>query len=159
MKIELTGLIFVIIGLVVLVAVMKNKKTTEISNSKYLKTQLLSAPEQVMFHKLNVCLPDHIVLAQVAFSQMLQAKGGTSKEDFSKYGRARQKVADFVICDKAFNIIAAIEIDDKSHKKDKDEARDQILMEAGIPTIRWKAVNLPNDEEIKQRINTIIHND
>ncbi len=125
---------------------------TEVSNSKYFKKQPLSVPEQVMFHKLKLCLPNHIILAQVAFSQMIGAEDGTKKENDSKFARAKQKVADFVICDKAFNIIAAIEIDDKSHKKETDEARDQILMEAGIPTIRWKAVNLPNDGEIKQAI-------
>lgn len=153
MKILLIGFILIVIGL--LLTTIKKKEAAPNSKSKYFKKVLLSAPEQAMYFKLRTGLPDHIILAQVAFSQMIGAKGGSKSERSSKWGSAKQSVADFVICDKAFNIIAVVELDDKTHKAEKDEARDQILLEAGIQTIRWKAVNLPDEEEIKQKVSSV----
>lgn len=64
--------------------------------------------------------------------------------------RARQKVADFVICNKDFSIIAIVEVDDSTHSAEKDKARDAITESAGIPTYRIEAKKLPSAEELKE---------
>ena len=119
-----------------------------------LKTPFLSAPEQELYRRLVDALPAHIVLAQVAFSQMIEVAGGSEKERFSKFGTARQKVADFLICDRAFGVIAVIELDDSSHnrKREKDAKRDEIVKEAGVRTIRWRGTKLPSREEIRAAV-------
>lgn len=147
--------IITIIAIALIVTMILKKEKAQESKSKYFKKILLSAPEQVIYHRLKASMPEHEILAQVAFSQMIGSKGGSKKENFSKYGKARQKVADFVICDKSFNIIGVVEIDDKTHNTEKDEGRDKMLLEAGIPTVRWKATNLPSEEEIKQKLSSL----
>lgn len=117
-----------------------------------LKSPLLSPPEQELYLKLVDALPDHIVLAQVAFSQMILVEGGNDRENFRKRLTARQKVADFVVCDQAFHVIAVVECDDASHDDDKDRKRDEIVKEAGAPTIRWRATKLPSRAEIRKAI-------
>jgi very-short-patch-repair endonuclease len=117
-----------------------------------LKSPLLSPPEQELYLKLVDALPDHIVLAQVAFSQMIRVEGGNDRENFRKRLTARQKVADFVVCDRAFRVVAVVECDDSSHDAEKDRKRDEIVKEAGAPTIRWRATKLPNREEILKAI-------
>jgi hypothetical protein len=108
----------------------------------------LSTPEQILYFRLAEALPDHIVLAQVAFSRFLKASGGSKKENWSKFGTIRQKVADYVICKKDFSIEAVIELDDSSHNKFNDEKRDETLKQAGINSIRWNVKNLPNAQQI-----------
>ena len=119
-----------------------------------LKSPLLSPPEQELYLKLVDALPDHIVLAQVAFSQMIRVEGGNDRENFRKRLTARQKVADFVVCDKAFHVAAVVELDDSSHdrKRAKDAKRDEIVKEAGARTIRWRGTNLPSREEIRAAV-------
>jgi very-short-patch-repair endonuclease len=117
-----------------------------------LNSPLLSAPEQELYLKLVDALPDHIVLAQVAFSQMIRVEGGNDRENFRKRLTARQKVADFVVCDRSFRVIAVVECDDSSHESEKDRKRDEIVREAGAPTIRWRATKQPSREEIRTAI-------
>jgi hypothetical protein len=117
-----------------------------------LKSPLLSAPEQDLYRRLVASLPDHVVLAQVAFSQMIEVRGGNAKENFRKRGTAKQKVADFVICDKSFEVVAVIELDDSTHDAAKDEKRDEIIREAGSKTIRWYVSRLPRPDEIRRTV-------
>ncbi|ADI91693.1 putative signal peptide-containing protein [Acinetobacter oleivorans DR1] len=51
-----------------------------------------------------------------------------------------RKVADFVVLDKAFNIVAIVELDDSSHKgkENFDAERDALIQEAGFRVIRYK---------------------
>jgi hypothetical protein len=117
-----------------------------------LKSPLLSTPEQTLYHRLVEALPNHIVLAQVAFSQLVTVVGGDSKENFRKNLTARQKVADFVVCDKSFSVLAVVELDDSTHSAAKDEKRDAIITEAGSRTIRWRVGRLPTADDIKRQV-------
>jgi very-short-patch-repair endonuclease len=51
-------------------------------------------------------------------------------------------VADFVICNKAFEVQAVIELDDASHKgrELQDEKRISTLLQAGHKVLRYKTV-------------------
>jgi hypothetical protein len=72
------------------------------------------------------------ILPQVAFSRFLYTKGGTKKENYTKFLTFSQKSIDFLVCDKSFYIKAAIELDDSTHTPEKDEAKNQIFKESGI---------------------------
>ncbi|CAN5906963.1 hypothetical protein BH11PSE12_BH11PSE12_17230 [soil metagenome] len=87
-----------------------------------------------MFFRLVESLPENIVLAQVAFSALLKTTEQTTRNKFDR------KVADFVICNKAFEVIAIIELDDSSHKgkEEQDAERDSLLINAGYKVIRYK---------------------
>lgn len=134
------------------------KTPTKIGALFHQKTPL-TIEEQKLYWKLKKALPDYEILSQVSFNAFIVTKGDNQKERHAKHNTARQKVADFLICDRGFNVIAVIELDDKSHNKEKDEKRDAMLKEAGIKTQRYRVKQLPTDEEINSLINNAPIND
>ncbi len=91
--------------------------------------------EQPLFMRLRETLePEYVVLAQVSFSAILWTWSKPVRNRFNR------KIVDFVVCDKGFNVIAVIELDDSSHKdkKERDTERDLILTEAGITVFRYR---------------------
>lgn len=143
--------ITVLPALILLIAAISlKKKSTDYPAFEAKKP--LSNPEQILYHRLTQALPDKVILAQVSFSRFLRTKGGSKKENWRQFSKARQKVADYLICEKDFTIRIAIELDDSTHKKEKDERRDKYLASAGIKTVRWNVKNLPSKEQIQEAI-------
>ena len=67
----------------------------------------LSRLEQVLYGRLVRALPDHVVLAQVAYSQILAVhRGGDSRALRNRFDRL---VADFVVCRRDFVVVAVID--------------------------------------------------
>lgn len=99
----------------------------------------LTRREQEMFGKLAQAFPypQFAVLSQVAFSALLTARAHSTRNGFNR------KVADFVVCDAEFEVIAVIELDDSSHKgrEAEDAARDAWLTGAGYQVLRY--VHIP----------------
>jgi len=79
----------------------------------------LSQPEQVLYHRLIRALPEHIVLAQVQASRVLGVKKGANFHEWNN--RINRLSYDFVVCSKDSTVIAAVELDDKTHEA-KDRA-------------------------------------
>ncbi|WP_343743261.1 DUF2726 domain-containing protein [Herbaspirillum huttiense] len=100
------------------------------------KRNALTKREQAMYFRLSGALANHIVLAQVAFSALLKTK---AQKDRNRFDR---KVADFVVFNKAFEVIAIIELDDDSHKgrEIQDAERQALLTRAGYKVIRYNNV-------------------
>lgn len=96
----------------------------------------LTEREQVMYFRLREALPDHIVLAQVAMSALMTAatQGGRNRFD--------RKVIDFVVCNKGFEVVAVVELDDSSHrgKEAADDRRDKLVKAAGYRAVRFTSV-------------------
>lgn len=97
------------------------------------RKQFLSEREQAMHNRLSQALPGLVILAQVSFGALLTAKAYAVRNTFDR------KTADFVVCDKAFQVLAVIELDDASHrgKAARDSARDAMLMQAGYRVLRY----------------------
>lgn len=147
MKWALLGLTVILIAMIAIAIRMKNgKKRGLIAKAP------LSAPEQVMYHRLVAALPNHVVLAQVSFSRFLKATGGTKKENWASFASIKQKVADYLICRRDFSIAAVIELDDASHNVKRDGDRDSMLGSAGLKTLRWNVKNLPTKEQIIEEL-------
>ncbi|EXE69958.1 DUF2726 domain-containing protein [Acinetobacter nosocomialis] len=134
---------FAMIGIfliaIMILAILSVLKKGESKNRNAKRTPIKGKPiitmnEQPTFMKLKEALPEHIILAQVAFSAFMTAQGYATRNLFNR------KVADFVVLDKAFNIVAIVELDDSSHKgKEKfDAERDALIHEAGFKVIRYK---------------------
>ncbi|MEH0165556.1 DUF2726 domain-containing protein [Roseateles microcysteis] len=102
----------------------------------------LTEREQAMFFRLSQAMPDTLVLAQVAFSALLDTKDRPTRATFDR------KVADFVVCSKAFEVLAVVELDDSSHKNRAaaDAARDTLLAKAGYRVLRFK--NVPDTADV-----------
>lgn len=126
--------VFVLVLLAAAVAGAKNKgrKATGLLGGK----RPLTNREQAMYFRLAQTFPDHVVLAQVAFSAILTTKDRPTRATFDR------KVCDFVLCSKAFDVLAVIELDDASHKgrHAEDAKRDAMLAKAGYRVIRFPQV-------------------
>jgi hypothetical protein len=118
--------------------------------------QPLSQPEQVLYHRLIRALPEHIVLAQVHVSRVLGVKKGSSFHEWNN--RINRLSYDFVVCSKDSTVIAAIELDDKSHKSaarmNTDEKKNKASADAGLKLVRWQVRSLPSEEAIREELLT-----
>jgi hypothetical protein len=114
----------------------------------------LTQPEQVLYHRLIRALPEHIVLAQVQVSRVLGVKKGSNFHEWNN--RINRLSYDFVVCGKDATVIAAIELDDKSHESSSraktDEKKSKATADAGLRLIRWHVRSLPNEDAIRTEL-------
>lgn len=73
--------------------------------------------------------------AQVSLGALPSSRSRASRNTFDR------KIADFVVCDKAFQVLATVELDD-SHwgSKARDTARDLLLTAAGYRVLRYNRI-------------------
>lgn len=111
---------------------------------------VMTTREQQMYHLLQTALPECTVLAQVAFSALVTAKGWANRNRFDR------KVADFVLCSQQLNVIAVIELDDRSHagRESQDRERDAMLRLAGYVTLRY--ANVPTQQALRADVEQLL---
>jgi hypothetical protein len=114
----------------------------------------LSPPEQVLFHRLVKALPGHIVLAQVQLSRVLGVRKGFNFHEWDN--RINRMSYDFLVCAMDATVVAAIELDDKTHDSaDRiaaDEKKARASSAAGIRLVRWNVKDLPDDAAIRAAV-------
>jgi len=112
----------------------------------------LTQPEQVLYHRLVAAMPKCIVLAQVQLSRVLGVKKGFSFNEWNN--RINRMSLDFVVCLKYSTIVAAVELDDKTHEKasrvEADTKKEKVLSAAGVALVRWQVSALPEENAIRQ---------
>lgn len=117
----------------------------------------LSKVEQVLYHRLVQTLPDLVVLAQVPLTHFLRLKMGQPRRVWQE--RIGHETIDYLICDRDFAIIAAIELDHRSHDlvslEKADVTKNRALAAAQVPLVRWRATGLPTAEAIRSAIDEI----
>ena len=108
------------------------------------KRTLLTEPEQVLFQRLVQALPHQLVLAQVQLLQAVRFKRGLRHATI--FNRISQLSLDFVVLTPDTRIVAAIELDDASHRdrQSADARKAHALQSAGIPLIRWSVHEMPD---------------
>lgn len=90
-----------------------------------------------MYNRLVQTLPDLVVLPQVSFGALLTARTRAARSSFSR------KIADFVVCDRSFKVVAVVAFGgDKSSKEksQRDLDREALLVEAGYRVLRYPRV-------------------
>jgi hypothetical protein len=152
----LIGIVAIVAAVLALIARTKSSGTNETSWPFCAKKPLTNS-EQILYWRLLKALPDHMVLAQVGLSRMLEVKGSP---DFHAWNnRIDRKSADFVICGKDASIFAVIELDDATHeranRKYTDDVKDKALRAAGIRVVRWQAKSMPDDAAIRETFRTV----
>lgn len=142
MKLLMFAIAAVILAALVLAVIAKGTKG-QAGGERPRRKMPLTDREQAMFNRLTQSLPDSVVMPQVAFSALLTARARQTRNTFDR------KVADFVICDRAFQVLAIVELDDKSHagKEARDARRDQILSDSGYRVIRYP--NVPDIDRVR----------
>jgi len=114
----------------------------------------LTQPEQILYHRLIAALPEHIVLAQVQLSRVLGVKRGFNFNEWNN--RINRLSFDFVVCRKDASVLAAIELDDKTHEHSAragaDRRKEKATSSAGIKLIRWQVAALPDTAAIRREV-------
>lgn len=103
---------------------------------KFYPRRVITNFESKMYARLLQALPQHHVLAQVAFSALI------TNHQYKIRNLFNRKVTDFVILDHDFNVVVIIELDDPSHlgKEKEDAERDAMLEEAGYRVLRYTSI-------------------
>ncbi len=152
-------LIFVIVLLIVAVVAfiaIKRKQLEKNQNTeaKFYGKQVLTEPEQVLYHRLRESVPELIVLAQVQISQIVGIKKGQGWQYW--FNKISRKSADFVVCLKDFSIVTVVELDDSTHNRQDrqkaDQDKDFALAKAGYSVLRIKVGNIPATDDLRTMI-------
>ena len=111
MKMQFLAIVIVFIVFVVMqIAAYKKKKAKTPDVPPYIKKKsLLGEREQVLFHSLVEAMPGHQVMAQVRLADIVGVKKCADWQAW--FNKVSRKSVDFVICDKAFVVLACIELD------------------------------------------------
>lgn len=135
---------------------LKPKKRIGFENSSKLHVdikakKILTIKEKPMYFDLVKACPSHlIVLCQVSFNSMITTRNIARRNEFNRAS------CDYCLCDKDFNPVLVLELDDRSHlyHKERDIKRDTLLNSAGIPVIRF--TERPSINELKKAIKNAI---
>lgn len=153
MKTLLLVVVLLAVLAVAILAALKKKGLlgTEKGPWPFYAKRPLSQPEQVLYHRLVKALPEHIVLAQVQVSRVLGVKKGHSFHEWNN--RINRLSYDFVICAKDSTVLAAIELDDKTHEANAraatDAKKDKATASAAVRMLRWHVKSLPDEAAIR----------
>jgi hypothetical protein len=157
-----TVLILVALGVVAFVTVLALLRGKSRGSARplaelewpYFAMTPLSRVEQVVFYQLVKALPEHVILAQVQVSRVLGVKRGRPALEWAN--RINRMSYDFVVCTRDFTVVAAIELDDRSHERedriDADARKDKATASAGVPLIRWHVRSLPDVDTIQRDV-------
>jgi hypothetical protein len=136
---------FIFVGIVLLAVALSQvwlKDTGQ--NSVYRARLLMTDNEAEFFGRLVAALPDHYIFPQVGMSALIEASASNKKKAHSDRLRIAQQRVDYVVCDMSCNVIAVVELDDRTHSASKDQVRDARLLQGGIRTIRFQSKNKPS---------------
>lgn len=125
---------------------------TKLLDVNYLPLKIMTKTEIQFFEILKQTLNEYYIFTQVCTSAILKATSRNHSNFLKAKNTYNRTFIDFVICDENLEIIALIELDDKTHdnKKEKDTIRDYITAKAGYKTIRFDCRKMPNANDIKK---------
>lgn len=120
---------------------------------KFVMKRLLTDNEAKVLAFLETALPRHRVMAQVAMGALLDASGADRKRARATRNRFAQKIVDFVIVTKdTAEVVALVELDDRTHRAAQDAKRDAMTAEAGYRTIRIPGRPRPTAESVRAAV-------
>lgn len=144
--------IIVAVLLVLAVAVVAADLKPHGRTGAYRRRKLMTENEREFFVRLVNALPDHYIYPQVALSGLIEPSGTNRRSAHADRLRIAQQRADFVICDAGCEVVAVVELDDRTHSAKKDQLRDSRLEQAGIRTIRFQSKNKPAPDAIRAAV-------
>jgi hypothetical protein len=160
--------ILVVVGLLVVVgvlsALLSGRAATDHPYEAY--DSLLSPAERSFFGVLQQALGSEFTpLAKVRLADILRVQRGLSAQRRSAaFNRISSKHADFVLCDsKTFRVVGVIELDDKSHREETRQRRDQFidasLAAASIPVLHVPAQRSYSISDLRTQLRSTFPSD
>jgi hypothetical protein len=130
-------------------ALMSRTKKQEFVAKKFITDN-----ESEFLNRLERAVPELRFHAQVSMGAVLDAAvpwHQNARENMRVRGKFSQKIIDFVAQSrKTGEIVAIIELDDRTHDAEKDRRRDEMLYEAGYNVVRWDSRAKPQIKEIRE---------
>ncbi len=126
------------------IMMIKNHMKKRPTDSALRQRAVLNSQAQQTLARLNEILIGSTILAQVSFDALLTTKYMHTR---NKY---KSMVADFVVLDKDYQVVAVVAIDDAnpSLKRIKqDHYQDELLQMAGYRVLRYRGV--PNHQQLR----------
>ncbi|QBE66720.1 DUF2726 domain-containing protein [Pseudoduganella lutea] len=146
-------LALVMAALVLAVAVfLADRRRKRIALGVYRERPLMTGNELEFFGRLVAALPQHYVFPQVAMSALIEAASTSEKRRYIDRLRVAQQRVDYVICDRRCEVVAVVELDDRTHQRARDEIRDERLAQGGIRTVRFESRAKPSVGTIRSII-------
>ena len=140
-----------VLATLAIVALKARRLADSVDEWPFYARRPLSTPEQALYHRLVKALPDHIILAQVQVSRVLGVRKGFNFHQWNN--RINRLSYDYVVCAKDATVLAAIELDDRTHESASrartDAKKEKATAAGGIRLIRWHVKSLPDTEAIR----------
>ena len=117
------------------------------------RLRLPLTPGEITFYsRLLRALPEYTILPQVQLSRVVDVQ---KNNDYMKwFSMINHYGVDFLVCDKRFNVLVAIELDTAYDLPgDNTGTKERVLAAAGISLVRWPERSLPGEAEIRRKIN------
>ena len=112
-------------------------------------------PMELKFSKLlDEAMPELRVMYQVAVYQTIKIKDGP--DNLKIWNKLNRLTFDFVLIDGESNVMAVIELDDKSHLRPasmkRDQKKDELIKFLNKPLIRFNTSSMPSVDELRDSI-------
>jgi hypothetical protein len=143
------ALVLVLVLLIRLAPALAKKRTPE---AKYKRRDIMTDNEMEFFGRLVAALPDHYIFPQVAMPALLDPAAGDRKQAHSDRNRIAQQHVDYVVCNRRCEVVAVVELDDRTHSRAKDEVRDGRLAQGGYRTVRFQSRQKPPAAAIRAAV-------
>ena len=152
--------LFGVILLLVVLKLLFGKNNAAGQPYKYFLNKTLFTPaERSFLGVLDLAVADQYrIFGKVRIADILLPAKGLSKSHWQiAFNKVSAKHFDFVLCNKqTLEVIAVIELDDKSHQKTRTQHRDSLISSAcataGLPLVRFAAQSSYQVTEIQQKI-------
>lgn len=133
--------------------VLPSQKSPDISRL-VAAAPLMTSMEQRTIEHIENALPWARVHAQVSMGAILKPVRGLNRSKATSVrNRFSSKRVDYVIEHRATGrVVLLIELDDRTHNRAADAARDRITAAAGYVTLRLPAGERPTAQDVEQRI-------
>lgn len=149
---SITLLLICLAAILAAAFLLATKQQPGSSPARFKAKPFLTPNELEFLGRLERAVPEYRFHAQVAMGALLEPdllKKLNGREYMRARGMFSQKIVDFVAQRRdTGQIVAIIELDDRTHNADKDAKRDAMLKQAGYRVMRWTSKAKPATAEI-----------
>lgn len=119
---------------------------------RYRRTTIMTANEREFYQRLLQACPDCEIWPQVPILALLRpdAKEGT-RTFWVAFKQISNMRVDWVIA-RDLEVLAIVELDDRSHDAKRDAKRDQILKSCGYRVLRFQTNKRPDPQQIQEAV-------
>lgn len=137
-------IVLMMFGVFFLLKILNHSDKTKAETGSFKKKKYLMTKTEFQFYKQLIhSLPANIVvMPKVGLKDIVSVESKDSRQRNSDWGKIKSKHIDFVLASlQSSEIIAGIELDDKTHHSERaqksDEIKNAVFNSAGIPLYRF----------------------